>query len=203
MKRDDDGFLVTVESLDGAGGSTVCLNLHAELDCYRTDEPSDLWTGRVLDRCLDESNDTHPLPDMHYYLADRVHHIEQEVRPELEDGRLVVSDRWSDSTRAYQPVLLEDEFATREEARSHIRECLRPIAFRPDLTLWIDTEPEECIERIDEPDKHERLELLQEVREEYKHLERTHSRFKRVDGNRDIDDIVEGCLNIIDIYRNA
>jgi dTMP kinase len=203
MNRDDDSFLVTVESLDGAGGTTVCEELHFEYDCFLTQEPSDLWTGRTAKYCLDEDSDTHPLSDLYFFLGDRVHHIEKKVAPALDDYQMVVSDRWSDSTRAYQPVLLQDEFSSINEARDYVRECLRPIAYTPDLTLWIDTEPEECIDRIDDADKHEQLETLEMVRDEYKRLERSHSRIKQVDGNRPKRELVDACCSIINIYLDS
>lgn len=198
MQRDDDALLVTIESLDGAGGTTVSREMQRQLGGYLTAEPSDLWTGRQLDRCLE--SETHPLTDLHYFIADRVHHIYEEVDEALQSNELVVSDRWSDSTRAYQPVLLKDEFACLDEARDYVRESLRPVGYRPDLTLWIDTHPQTCLERIDNPDKHEQLDTQVLVRDEYKRLERNHSRIKQVDGNRDVDEIVDACLNIIDIY---
>jgi len=205
MQRTDDSFLVTVESLDGGGGSTVAEGLQRELDCFLTQEPSTLWTGRQLRRCLDQ--DTNPLVDLYYFLADRVNHIERDVAEALQEHNMVVSDRWSDSTRAYQPVRLQSEFASLDEARDYVRESLRPIGYRPDLTFWIDVEPEVCIERLEETeddvDKHENLDTLQHGYEEYNRLERRHSRIVRVDGHRPVDEVLEACLDIVSIYRNG
>jgi len=180
---------VTIEGLDGAGKDTA-LNAISETypDAMFTSEPSDLDTGKMVRECLSDEG-THPVMDFYLFMADRVKHIEQRVRPVDEDGGLVVSGRYADSTRVYQPVALVNAgvFDNQWEAKNFIEHTMRPWNYEPDVTIYLDISVDTALERAAGDEKYEKREFLTQVRENYEALvesdEHGH-RFARVDAEQ-------------------
>lgn len=190
------GTLVTVEGIDSSGKTTLVNGLEEELtDIVTTQEPSELDTGKQLRSYL-QDNTTHPLQDFYAFLADRVNHIQQIIKPAMEKGRLVVSDRYSDSTRAYQPLMLNDilDFPV-----SYIDSTMKPWELEPDLTLFLDVSVDTALARMDgERDKYETRETLDEVRKNYEGLIATNQdRFVRIDGEQTKGEVLQDAINAI------
>lgn len=178
---------ITVEGLDGSGGTTV---VDAISERYKnaviTQEPSDLWTGEAVRRCI-EDEDSNPLTDFYIFMGDRVNHIEQTVKPVDEAGSLVISDRYADSTRAYQPVALAQSahFESQTTAKIFIEQTMAPWNYEPDKTLYLDVSVDTALERCDEADKYEKREFLEQVKENYDALVASESeRFTIIDGEQ-------------------
>ncbi len=163
--------LISIEGLDGSGKSTALDAIENEWpDAMITSEPSDLDTGEMVrDRLADESS--HPIEDFYLFMADRVNHIERRVRPADRDGRgdLVVSGRYADSTRAYQPVAMQNAglFESQWEAKNFIEHAMRPWSYEPDLTLYLNISVDTAIERCDESEKYEKRQFLEKVYDNY------------------------------------
>ena len=90
--------LITLEGIDGTGKSTLVRLLEtrlADLDPVFTREPTTAWTGQAVRRGIAEEVD--PIAEALLFAADHAAHIATVVRPALAEGRLVVSDRYSDS----------------------------------------------------------------------------------------------------------
>lgn len=105
-------MLIATEGLDGAGKSTVrdrLIDHFSEENVLTTTEPyDDEWLGqRVRDAISDDS--THPLSVFLIFMADHVYHYENVVKPALQEGNVVISDRYIDSRYAYQGYAI-DEF---------------------------------------------------------------------------------------------
>lgn len=102
------GFFVAFEGGDGAGKSTQVRLLGAWLgaagrDVVTTREPGATAAGRrIRQLVLDREEDIAPRAEALLYAADRADHVHQVVRPALERGAVVVTDRYSDSSAAYQ-----------------------------------------------------------------------------------------------------
>lgn len=102
-------LFVTVEGIEGSGKSTLVRALADRLaargiDVLATREPGDTVLGRAVRAALLEVTTDPPTPtaELLLYLADRHQHVERVVRPALATGRVVLCDRFSDSTLAYQ-----------------------------------------------------------------------------------------------------
>jgi dTMP kinase len=99
---------ITIEGIDGSGKSTLAQNLTAALikegaSVILTKEPGGSELGRILRQILQEQNE--PVCEKAEYLlfaADRAQHYKQVINPALEKGIMVISDRWADSSVAYQ-----------------------------------------------------------------------------------------------------
>ena len=101
-------LLVTLEGIDGTGKSTLLKALKeelADLDPICTREPGATWVGESVRRAIAEQID--PITEATLFVADHAAHLATVVRPALAEGKLVISDRFSDSRFAYQSVTLE------------------------------------------------------------------------------------------------
>jgi len=189
-------MLVTLEGLDGSGKTTVSAALRdAYPDATFTREPTDSWYGEAVDRSLAD-DDADPLAELFLYTADHAAHLADVVRPALAEGRLVVSDRYSDSRYAYQGASLEGEVKRPVE---YVRGIHRPFTVAPDLTVYLDVDPQTAAERSAGANKFERAEYLSRVRDNYETLiEREPQRFVRVDATRSPEHVVAAAEEAVE-----
>jgi len=180
-------MLVTLEGLDGSGKSTAWKALQASLPAGETTftrEPTDSWYGEAVERSIGDP-DADPLAELFLYTADHAAHLAETVRPALGRGDLVVSDRYSDSRYAYQGATLADRF---DDPVAFVREIHRPWTRPPDLTVYLDVDPETAASRSGATNKFERADYLARVRENYEALLAAEpERFVRVDATREPD----------------
>lgn len=146
------GVFVSVDGPSGAGKSTIVHHLAQLLvaagqDVHVTAEPSNGPIG-LLCRELTETTTGHALACL--YAADRYHHLEQEVRPNTEAGRLVISDRYIPSALVMQRFDgIDPAFLWQLNAE----------ADRPDLAVILEADPETISERLSERGPHNRFQL--------------------------------------------
>ena len=102
------GTFITFEGIDGSGKSTqlrllACFLEQAGCDILLTREPGGTPVGnRLRGALLDAHEEVDPLTELLVFAADRAQHVRRILRPALESGRVVISDRYADATRAYQ-----------------------------------------------------------------------------------------------------
>lgn len=163
-----DGVLIAVEGIDHSGKTTVMDAIDDEFpDAVLTHEPTDLWTGDVVDTAL--SDDATPaLADFALFVADRALHVQQRIEPALRAGRLVVTDRYADSTRAYQTHRLADAFNWPSDAtRRWMNDVFEPWNVEPDRVIYLDIDVDTAMSRGDVSDKYERRDNLTRVARAY------------------------------------
>lgn len=166
-------MLITIEGIDGSGKSTLMETLKrrcTDLDPVFTREPGATWVGGQVRRAVAEGTD--PITEALLFIADHAAHLSSVVTPALEEGRLVISDRFTDSRYAYQSVtlagLLPDPLAW-------LRSCHAGWSVRPDLTFLLTLPPEEAVARLDPSSTREHFEsaeVLSRVQECYMALVR-------------------------------
>ena len=145
------GRFITFEGGEGCGKSTQ-LRLLAEslqnkgLEIVTTKEPGGTPTGQELRRILvtGDKNKLDPVAEALLYYADRRINMTQKVWPALDGGNWVLSDRFADSTVAYQYYGYNRQLAQEDLDRLY---HLAVGDFRPDLTLILDIEPEKGLAR--------------------------------------------------------
>jgi dTMP kinase len=159
------GFFMCVEGLDGCGKTTqtklLVKNLQAQgFNALYTAEPSRGKIGSFLKKyCLQGEKRVSSEVEALLFAADRVEHLKEEVVPALNEGRIVVSDRYIYSSLAYQGAANLDLGWIREINRWTIS---------PDLAVFIDVEPETAIQRVkSKKSVMENLETQLKVREVY------------------------------------
>ena len=133
------GTFITFEGIDGSGKSTQLRLLGNFLrangcDALLTREPGGTQLGlRLRAVLLDAMEEVDPLTELLVFAADRAQHVRRMLRPELEAGRVVFSDRYADATVAYQGA-----------GRGFSPELIAQIVelatggLKPDLTLLFD-----------------------------------------------------------------
>ena len=101
-------LLITIEGIDGTGKSTLIEALKgelADLNPVFTREPGATWVGESVRRAIKEQID--PVTEATLFVADHAAHLAHVIRPALAEGKLVISDRYTDSRYAYQSVTLD------------------------------------------------------------------------------------------------
>lgn len=190
------GHLLTCEGIDGSGKSTTARALVDELRAQGRDarlhvEPTRTWLGEAVRRAFKE--DVSPWTEALLFMADHATHV-QEVRAELAAGALIVSDRWSDSTFAYQGAALGDMGA--------LQRMEKPFDLTPDLTLLFDLDPRVALDRVgrrgQDQEKFEQLEFLTRVRANYLRLAKEEpARFVVLDAARPADAVLQEALSAV------
>lgn len=200
------GYFITVEGSDGVGKSTQIHNienyfLKLGYEVQLTREPGGTRIGdKLRDILLDVSNDEmNEMTEMLIYAASRAQHIKELIEPSLKKGKIVISDRYIDSSIAYQgygrrlgekAVKIVNEYAS--------------FGLIPDLTFWLDLDPELGRKRIlsrsmiqDKEVAFDRIELEKNdfhnrVREGYKEIARKNpERVHRIDASLKADEVWE------------
>ncbi|MFB6121972.1 MAG: dTMP kinase [Haloferacaceae archaeon] len=190
-------MLVTLEGLDGSGKTSVWEALHESYpDAVFTREPTDSWYGEAVMRSVAD-DDADPLAELFLYTADHADHLSRVVRPALDGGRLVISDRYSDSRFAYQAATLSSTDV--ERPLEYVRGIHDAFSRPPDATVYFDVDPETAVERSGATDKFERLDHLREVRANYERLVASDpDRFHRVDATQPLADVVDDVLALVE-----
>jgi dTMP kinase len=139
------GAFIVIEGLDGSGKTTQAKLLAEKLSqshrALYTFEPSDSRVGKFIrEDCLYEEKRMHAEVEALLFAADRIEHIEDVVKPALNDGRLVVSDRYVYSSLAYQ--------GSAGVSLAWI-ETLNKHALKPDFAVFIDVSPETVLKRLE------------------------------------------------------
>lgn len=176
-------MLITLEGIDGSGKSTLHASLKellVDLDPVFTREPGATWVGDSVRRAVAEQID--PVTEATLFVADHAAHLARVVRPALSEGRLVISDRYSDSRYAYQSVTLQKIIPDPEV---WLRAMHNGWTIIPDRTFLLVLPVDEALTRL-KPDSQrehfEKKETLEKVQNNYLSFARAEpSRFVVVD----------------------
>ena len=202
------GRLITFEGMDGCGKSTQAGLLAKSLtskghDVVLTREPGGSPGAEEIRQLLVEGSPERWSAETEILLftAARRDHLERTIRPALERGATVISDRFADSTRVYQG-------ASRPELRALVDELHDAMIGKdPDLTFIIDMDPAEALKRgLDRNSGEHRFEEMGQgfqdrVRTGFRTLASDNpDRCHLIDGHRDIDAIAHDISRIADSH---
>jgi dTMP kinase len=143
------GKFITFEGLDGTGKSTQMRKLAEALRAaghrvVETREPGGTATGEKIRRVLLDSKTEglSPLAEMALMFASRAQHIAEVIQPALDHGQIVLCDRFTDSTEAYQG-------SGRKLGSDAVLKLHRVLCgdLQPDLTILLDSDPAASIGR--------------------------------------------------------
>jgi dTMP kinase len=168
------GLFISLEGIDGVGKSTQSDLLEEFLrsagrEVVRTFEPGGTELGQEIRHLLlHRKGDVAPRAEALLYAADRAHHIATKVRPALERGEVVITDRYLDSSVAYQGV---GRALKAEDVRAISMFAVEGLL--PDLTILLDLDAAAAAERRnttgEAPDRLERekIEFFEAVRQAF------------------------------------
>ena len=190
-------MFITFEGIDGVGKSTQLDLLQSWLesrgrDVLRTLEPGGTELGQEIRHLLlHRKGDVAARAEALLYAADRAHHVATVIRPALAEGKVVLSDRYFDSSVAYQGAARELDV---QEVRNISLWAVDNLI--PDLTVLLDLDAQAAIQRRNktgtEPDRLERekVDFFERARSQYLELAKE-PRFLVVDATLSIDEIQE------------
>jgi thymidylate kinase (EC 2.7.4.9) len=182
---------VAIEGIDGSGKSTVITLLTEMLPkVYVTKEPSNGPIGKLLKEWALKGGSVDPHVDALLFAADRIEHYRREIEPKMREGFLVVTERYVESSIAYQGAAgVPIEFV----------KYINSLVPKPDLTIILDLDPEIAVSRVarrGNREKFEHVAFLKRVREIY--LKRaTEEGYPVVDASRPPDAVARDVADII------
>ena len=201
------GFLVSLEGPEGAGKTSVLEALipileDRGIEVLSTREPGGVLIGeKIREVILDPSHtEMDPKTELLLYIASRRQHLVEKVLPALAAGKLVIMDRFIDSSVAYQGF----GRGLDKEAIDWLNEFATD-GLKPDLTLYFDIEIEEGLARIAANSDREinrldleSLDLHRKVRQGYLSLlEKEANRIVKIDASLPLDQVIENTQQLL------
>ncbi|MEX1028680.1 MAG: dTMP kinase [Paenibacillaceae bacterium] len=207
------GYFFSIEGCEGAGKSSLITRLSQYLismghNVITTREPGGIAIAEQIRTVILNKLNTamDGRTEALLYAAARRQHYVEKIAPSIEEGHIIICDRFIDSSLAYQgyarglgidEVLSINEFAIEKVF--------------PDLTIYLDVDPEVGLKRIHEHGNREinRLDLEslafhQKVREGYLELlGRFPNRIVKVNANLNVDEVFEGVKQVIDRFLDG
>ena len=194
-------MFISVEGIEGCGKSTLVNGLDQHLqernfDYVITKEPGSTSIGKILRSILlDKKQQISPLTELLLMFSDRLDHLDKVIKPSLEAGKIVITDRYIDSTYAYQgagrgiPKKIIDNLVSQTEI------------MLPDRTILLDISPEEGLKRASTRNELDRFES--ENTEFHKRVRKSFldaagdnpDRFITVDAEQEPDKILQSVIN--------
>lgn len=189
-----NGVFICLEGIDGSGKTTQARRLVRTLtergyDAVYTTEPSGGTYGKIIRRHMLEGKRRVPaVVEAVLFAVDRVDHVENEIKPLLKAGKIVVCDRYVYSSISYQGAF--------GLAREWI-EQINKEAMEPDLAIYVDVPPEIVMDRIKRRKSvMETLQTQQKVRRAYFRLVEE-KRLIMIDGNAPIAEVSDAVEDIV------
>ncbi|WP_166416012.1 dTMP kinase [Cochlodiniinecator piscidefendens] len=194
-----DGLFITFEGIDGSGKSTQACRLADALraegrEVVLTREPGGSKGAEEIRRLVLEGDKDRWSAETEILLftAARRDHLEKTIEPALNEGKIVISDRFADSTRMYQGI-------SRGDLRLTVDELHRMMIGRePHLTVLIDMDPSEGLSRaLGRQGTEERfesfgVEMQQKMRAGFLELaEEFSNRFLVINGTQSLEDVAK------------
>lgn len=198
------GLFIVFEGLDGAGTTTQLQEVNKRLggNNYLTQEPTPEVIGKAIRQLLHTEESFDKVFMLLLFLADRKEHTNK-IKKLLEEGVNVLCDRYTLSSCAYQGCWDEEKYKDNPAIKFLDELILQLDDPKPDYTFFIDTTPEECMNRIinrgKELDRYETLSNLNEVRNRYNLFE---DKFIRINGNQTVTEVTDEIMKYLETRRN-
>lgn len=185
LGKKSKGRFIVFEGIDGSGKSTQIKRISKRLEAsdykaYSTFEPTDGPIGSLIRQMLSGKVATDQRTIASLFAADRTDHLvnkENGIRHKVDQGEIVLCDRYYFSSYAYHAQYMDMEWVIHANS-------LNVEILRPDLTLFIDVDPDICFERIKNSrvnfEMYEKKDIMKKVRANY---------FKAFDALKDLEKI--------------
>ncbi len=199
------GFFITFEGIDGSGKSTQIQKLAKFLedngfDIIMTREPGGSVGGEEIRNLLlqGEVDRWSAETEILLFTAARRDHLERIILPALQDGKIVICDRFTDSTRMYQGMRGPKLRDLVDNLTEEVINC------DPDLTIIIDIDPEISLRRAKSRETAEErfedfgVDLQKKMRKGFIDLSKEfNSRIKVVNGQQSVDDLAKEIFSLV------
>lgn len=195
---------ISFEGIEGCGKSTQARKLHEfflsqKITAILTREPGGTeFSEKIREILLDEKiGKLTAKTELLLNFSARLEHVEQLIKPALKQSKIVISDRFFDSTYAYQGSALGLDYQMIDEVRK-----ITIGDFVPDLTFLIDIPVKLALSRIQDRPENNRYEKLgidfhQKVRDGFLYLSKKNPRIKVIDGYKSQEAVFTEILRLI------
>ena len=172
MIKQDKGRFIVFEGIDGSGKSTQIQNISKRLKAenlkiYTTFEPTDGPVGSLIRQMLSGEIATDQRTIASLFAADRTDHLTNQkngIKQRVDQGEIVLCDRYYFSSYAYHAQYIDMEWVIHANS-------LNAEILKPDLTIFIDADPEICFKRIKlsrtDFEMYEQIDIMEKVRINY------------------------------------
>ena len=185
------GVFICIEGIDASGKTTHARQLvenllNRGLDVVYTTEPTSGEIGNLIKtHILKSPQRVSSMIEALLFAADRIEHIENMIKPALQEGKIVISDRYVYSSLAYQGA---------DGLDLKLIEEINKFAIQPDLAIYIDIPAEVVFERLKrEKSIMENFQTQDRVREVYLKLVKE-GKLMLINGNRPWDEVEKDIL---------
>ena len=193
MKELTKGLFIAIEGVDGAGSSTQTKMLVSSLvkmgyPAFATKEPNPEGSVEPLIRSLLKASSENPALDALLFAADRTDHVERVIKPLLSSKKIVITDRYNESSIAYQTAQgLSERWVI----------SINRFAIKPDATIILDIDPLISLARKPpDRERYEKNEFLSKVRRNF--IRRGLRRgYPIVDAARPVEDVRKDIMNMV------
>ena len=187
-------IFIVIDGIDGCGSTTQSKILKGFLETqglkvHLTKEPTDSEIGKLL-RVYLKDKEIPPTTDALMFAADRDLHYHTEIKKKLDEGFIVISDRYIESSIIYQSL------SSKEISINWVKEINKFVG-KPDITIILDIDPKISLKRKIDPDleKFEEISFLDKVRALY--ISRAKEEGYEVINSDDIIEIVQEKIQAV------
>lgn len=201
-------MFISFEGGEGSGKSTVIREIARRIEkegreVVLTREPGGTPIGeKIRDVILDKENGAmDPRTEALLYAASRRQHLKEKIIPALREGKVVITDRFLDSSLAYQGMARGLGIAEVYQMNLFATEGLEP-----DLTLFFDLAPEKGMERIEaNPNREvnrldlEKMDFHEKVRHGFETLAKDNPhRIVTIDASKPLEEVIENVWKVVE-----
>ena len=197
-------MFITFEGGEGTGKTTQIniLKKYLEdqgLEVIITREPGGVTSAENI-RAVIFDNEIDPITETMLYAAARREHYIKKIKPALDAGKIVICDRFIDSSIVYQGIVRGVGVDLVENINKYAINNIEP-----DLTIFFDLDPEIGLKRVSLRNEQmnrfdkESLDFHLKVRKGYKLLSKTRNRFVLIDASKSIEEVTKQIINIMKI----
>ena len=197
-------MFITFEGGEGTGKTTQIniLKKYLEdqgLEVVITREPGGVVSAENI-RAVIFDNEIDPITETMLYAAARREHYIKKIKPALDASKIVICDRFIDSSIVYQGIVRGVGVDLVENINKYAINNVEP-----DLTIFFDLDPETGLKRVSLRNEQmnrfdkESLDFHLKVRKGYNLLSKTRNRFVLIDASKSIEDVTKQIINIMKI----